>query len=64
MLHFMLAIVNHPDVLKKAQHEMDTVGGSMRLPTFEDRASLPYLDCIMSEVLRTSAPVPMGKPPK
>jgi cytochrome P450 len=62
MLHFMLAMINHPDVLSKVQREMDSVVGPSRLPTFEDRASLPYLDCVMSEVLRTSAAVPMGKP--
>jgi hypothetical protein len=32
----------HPEVLEKAQKEIDTVVGSDRLPTFEDRTSLPY----------------------
>lgn len=53
-------MLQHPEVLKKAQQEMDTVVGSSRLPTFEDRPSLPYLECVMSEVLRWGVPVPMG----
>ena len=60
--HFMLAMLTHPSVLAKAQKEMDSVVGSSRLPTFEDRASLPYLECVMSEVLRWGVPVPMGLP--
>lgn len=32
----------HPEVLEKAQKEIDAVVGSDRLPTFEDRSSLPY----------------------
>lgn len=45
-------MVLHPDVLIKAQKEMDSVVGSDRLPTIEDRPSLPYLDCILKETWR------------
>ena len=48
--------------LEHAQKEIDTVVGRDRLPTFEDRPSLPYLECIMSEVLRWGVPVPLGEP--
>jgi cytochrome P450 len=41
-----------PDALRKAHQEMDRVIGSNRLPTFEDRPNLPYLECIVQEVLR------------
>lgn len=40
--HFLLAMMQHPEVLKKAQQEIDAVVGQDRLPSFEDRASLPY----------------------
>ena len=40
--HFLLAMMAHPAVLAKAQKEIDTVVGSDRLPTLEDRPSLPY----------------------
>jgi hypothetical protein len=44
----------HPNVLRKAQEEIDRVvcGPGARLPTFEDRQHLPYIDCIIKEVLR------------
>ena len=42
----------HPDILKKAQEEIDLVVGNHRLPDFEDRPSLPYLECIVREVFR------------
>lgn len=60
--HFVLAMITHPEVFKKAQKEIDDVVGHDRLPTFEDRPSLPYLECVMNEVLRWGVPVPMGLP--
>lgn len=42
----------HPDVYRKARLEMDRVVGTDRLPDFEDRDSLPYLECIVREVFR------------
>ncbi len=45
-------MVLHPDAFKRAQQEMDLVVGRSRLPDFDDRANLPYLDCVISEVLR------------
>ncbi|OCH88011.1 cytochrome P450 [Obba rivulosa] len=60
--HFLLAMLLHPHVLEKAQHEIDTVVGSGRLPTFSDRPSLPYLECVMSECLRWGVPVPLSLP--
>ena len=50
----------NPEVQKKAQAEIDAAVGTDRLPTFSDRPSLPYVDAIMSEVLRWSAPLPLG----
>jgi Cytochrome P450 len=59
--HFILAMVLYPEVLAKAQEEIDTVVGNSRLPTFADRSSLPYIECIMSECLRWAVPVPMSE---
>lgn len=42
----------YPEVVKKAQEELDRVTGGERLPTFDDRAELPYIDCIKKEVFR------------
>ncbi|KAF4586172.1 hypothetical protein EYR38_010446 [Pleurotus pulmonarius] len=59
---FILAMVLYPEVFKKAQREIDAVIGRQRLPTFEDAASLPYLDCLVKEVYRWHPPVPLGLP--
>ncbi|KAH9478443.1 Cytochrome P450 monooxygenase [Psilocybe cubensis] len=52
----------NPDVQRKAQAELDRVIGSKRLPNFDDRESLPYIEAIYREVLRFRPPVPIGIP--
>lgn len=44
MSHFLLAMMQYPDVQKKAQAELDSVlgAGPDRMPTFADRERLPY----------------------
>ncbi|KAF8883527.1 cytochrome P450 [Infundibulicybe gibba] len=60
--HFILAIMYHPEVLKKAQAEIEAVVGHGRLPNFGDRDSLPYIECVFSETLRWGSPVPLNLP--
>lgn len=45
-------MARHPEVVKKAQAEIDEVLGSEQLPTLKDRPNLPYIDCILKEVMR------------
>lgn len=45
-------MILNPQELKKAQEEMDLVVGRDRLPTIDDRPSLPYLECVLKETLR------------
>ena len=52
---FLIMMILHPAVVQAAQREIENVTGSDRLPTFEDRPSLPYIDCILKEVLRYDA---------
>ncbi|KAF9506387.1 hypothetical protein BS47DRAFT_1352807 [Hydnum rufescens UP504] len=53
LLHaFVLAMVLHPDVQRKAQHEIERVVGSGRLPGIQDRGSLPYVENLIREVIR------------
>nr|ANC28041.1 cytochrome P450 [Polyporus umbellatus] len=59
---FVLAMVLYPDVQKKAQEEIDRVVGSDRLPDFEDRDNLPYVEGVFKEVFRWNATVPLGIP--
>jgi cytochrome P450 len=51
-----------PEVQRKAQQEIDRVIGSGRLPSFEDRVNLPYVDAIVKEILRWHPVAPMGLP--
>ncbi|KIM46552.1 hypothetical protein M413DRAFT_24257 [Hebeloma cylindrosporum] len=59
---FILAMVLYPDVMRKAQREIDTVVGSGRLPTFADAPYLPYVRAIVMEVLRWRPVTPLGVP--
>lgn len=49
---FFLAMTVYPEVQRKAQVELDKVIGRSRLPSFEDRANLPYIEAIVKEVHR------------
>ncbi|PFH49608.1 hypothetical protein AMATHDRAFT_76109 [Amanita thiersii Skay4041] len=59
---FVLAMVLHPEVQIKAHQELDAVIGRGRLPTFDDRASLPYIGAISKEILRWNPVAPLGLP--
>ncbi|KAK0477421.1 cytochrome P450 [Armillaria novae-zelandiae] len=62
LLVFLVAMVLHPEVQEKAQAQIDAVVGSERLPSIEDRESLPYIDHILQETMRWNPVVPMGFP--
>ncbi|KAF7374540.1 O-methylsterigmatocystin oxidoreductase [Mycena sanguinolenta] len=57
---FFLAMALHPSIQKKAQTEIDTVIGTHRLPEFEDRPSLPYVEALYREVMRWKPVGPLG----
>ncbi|KIJ12381.1 hypothetical protein PAXINDRAFT_171282 [Paxillus involutus ATCC 200175] len=56
---FYLAMTLFPHVMKKAQEELDSVVGASRLPTFADRPSLPYMEALVTELLRWHTPAPI-----
>jgi len=60
LLTFFLAMVLHPNVVRKAHEELDRVVGQDRLPTFSDRPSLPYICAIVNEVMRWHPVGPLG----
>lgn len=51
----------YPDVVRKAQIELDSVVGRDRAPTFTDKDNLPYIGAIVKETLRWRAVGPLGK---
>ena len=59
---FFLVMTLHPDVVKKAQEELDRVVGNERLPELSDRENLPYISALLKELLRWACPGPFGIP--
>ncbi|RYC58938.1 hypothetical protein CHU98_g7266 [Xylaria longipes] len=47
---FLLAMVAHPSILKKAQEEVDGIFGSDKIPAGTHNAKLPYLTACLLEV--------------
>lgn len=56
---FFLMMVLFPDGQKKAQAQIDAAIGKGRLPCFQDRPSLPYIDAILRETLRYNPVAPL-----
>ncbi|CAH0046585.1 unnamed protein product [Clonostachys solani] len=59
---FYLAMILYPEVLRKAHEEIERVVGSDRLPSFDDRPRLPYVEGIVKEMYRWQAVVPLSLP--
>ena len=59
-MSFFLAMALHPGIMRKAQQELDDVTGRDRLPTFEDRPRLPFVEAVCREVSRWRPVVPLG----
>lgn len=49
-----------PDVQARAQAELDAVVGPSRMPDFEDRPALPYINAVVKECMRWHVVVPLG----
>ncbi|KAJ7437432.1 cytochrome P450 [Mycena galericulata] len=62
MSWWLIAMVAYPDVLKRAQEEIDRVVGRSRMPTFEDYDALPYIQAMVKEALRWRPVAPLGVP--
>ena len=59
---FFLAMTAFPHVQIKAKEEIDRVVGVERLPGFQDRDSLPYVEAVVKETLRWQPLAPVGPP--
>lgn len=57
---FILAMALHPEAQTRAQKELDLLLNGKRLPTVEDRASLPYVNACINETLRWHVALPLG----
>ncbi|KAF7360792.1 Cytochrome P450 [Mycena venus] len=59
---YFLAAAKYPEIQTKAQAEIDAVVGQNRLPTLEDRKSLPYIEAICKELMRWLPVAPLAIP--
>ncbi len=55
-----MAMVNHPEVQQRAQAELDTIVGRQRLPNFDDRPQLPFIQALILESFRWRPVTPLG----
>ncbi|KAF9043019.1 cytochrome P450 [Panaeolus papilionaceus] len=60
--HFLLAVMQYPEVVKKAREEIERVVGTTRMPNFAQLNRALAVKCVYLECLRWGAPVPMGLP--
>ncbi|KAG2123752.1 cytochrome P450 [Suillus clintonianus] len=59
---FLLAVLLYPEVQTRARADINAVCGPDRVPTFQDRKSLPYIEAICRETLRWQPVAPLGLP--
>ncbi|KAL1633768.1 hypothetical protein SLS56_002647 [Neofusicoccum ribis] len=60
ILAIVRAMMQYPDVQKKAQAEIDSVIGSDRSPRWSDFSKLPYINMIIKEAHRWRPVLPLG----
>ncbi|KAM6492078.1 Cytochrome P450 [Amanita muscaria] len=58
----IIALLNHPDILKRAQEQIDSVVPFGDLPTFHEEEKLPLVTAICMETIRWRDIVPAGIP--
>jgi cytochrome P450 len=54
----LIYMMQHPDVQRKVQQEIDEVVGRERLPTMDDKLRMPYTDATILEISRMATLVP------
>ncbi|KIJ64539.1 hypothetical protein HYDPIDRAFT_111874 [Hydnomerulius pinastri MD-312] len=62
LLVFLYLMQRHPEVQVRAQAEIDKVVGTQRLPTFDDKPALPYVEAVLRETMRWHPVTPVGVP--
>ncbi|KAF8748613.1 cytochrome P450 [Rhizoctonia solani] len=61
-LHVLRGYASLPEAQRLAQKEIEETLGKDILPTFKDRASLPYVEALFKEVMRWKPIAPIGIP--
>ncbi|XP_056329332.1 cytochrome P450 2G1-like [Danio aesculapii] len=58
----LMLLIKHPHIQEQMQKEIDRVIGQNRIPTMEDRKSLPFTDAVIHEVQRCLDIAPLNVP--
>ncbi|XP_022081139.1 steroid 17-alpha-hydroxylase/17,20 lyase-like isoform X2 [Acanthaster planci] len=62
-LHWaVLLMAEHPDIQEKVAMEIDEVIGRNRMPSLDDRGSVPFTEATIWEIFRFGSAVPFGVP--
>ena len=56
----MLYMGRYPEVQAKVHKELDQVVGQGRVPSLDDKSSLPYTEAVVMEIQRYASIVPQG----
>ncbi|TFY79497.1 hypothetical protein EWM64_g4512 [Hericium alpestre] len=59
----LVAMLHHPDTMRRAQAELDAVIGQDRMPDWADDDSLPYVRAVINEVMRWRPVAALGGAP-
>jgi len=62
LANFVYAMAAHQDIQEKARKVLESVIGPDRLPSFDDRLDMPYVEAVVYELLRWRPPVPLSVP--
>uniref|UniRef100_A0A0C9R0W5 Cyp304a1_1 protein n=1 Tax=Fopius arisanus TaxID=64838 RepID=A0A0C9R0W5_9HYME len=60
IVHAFKWLMHYPEVMRKAQEEIDRVVGMERFPEWDDRKNLPYTESVIREVMRIETLTPLG----
>ena len=55
-------MARNTDIMRMAQHQLDSVLSGERLPDHSDIDDLPYIMAIVKETFRWAPPLPIGAP--
>jgi cytochrome P450 len=60
LIQFSRLLVRHPNVMKRLRQEIRSIMNEDCLPTREQLRKMPFLACVVKEVLRLYPPVPLN----
>ncbi|EKM54591.1 uncharacterized protein PHACADRAFT_210387 [Phanerochaete carnosa HHB-10118-sp] len=62
LMNIVAMLFIYPNVQRQVQDELDSVIGGKRLPDFDDREPLPYLEAVIHETMRWHPTTPFNLP--